>query len=846
MKILTVSVAGIGPFAEPVTLDLRDVPSGLIAVCGANGQGKTFLLESMVAAWFRRFPSRGEILDYATTKTAYIDVTAVLEGRGTYRARLQLDGVKRVSDAILERDGRLLNDGKVSTFDEAVARELPPLPLVLASAFAAQNKAGSFLRLDKGKRKELFAQLLGLDHYEALAATARTCALTVDRRVAELQSLVGHLRPQTTDEEADELGALGNRYQVELSETEERVRSTKAAQQRAADQIGPCQQRVEAHATDARELVRVKSVMLEKVAARERTLTDQRAAEAARVRDLNALATRVYQRKLEYEDAVRAVPPVPQIEQTWATAVAEIHQRSQTRIAAAETRIANNRALLDRRDEIERHVAALDLLERRRAEVADAIDQCEQARRLIERERSVAQGRLVEHLHWPDELARAKEAVTLLDRTPFGERCAEAHCEFVQNAVVARDAIPGCEAGVEALQQAQEAFDSLTARVEEVRQRAEEYRGEARAIDDAIKTEHAATREDAARLQVATARVKELEQDIETARADERQALDQADTLKAEALASNARELARTIALTKQAEADALTEQGVIEEAAAKRLADLVAEHDRISTEIRQLHEQAQTLETSADQHAEAERDLAAAAAALEQARQSHTQAVADQARLDAEIRAFEQRRGEFRQRQATRERLEAAVTQLQTDLVEWQALDRVFGKQGLPVLEIDAAGPGVSALANDLLQVCFDGRFQIELITQEPKADKKGFKDAFEVRVFDAERGGAMRDLLDLSGGEQVIVDEALKSAIAIFVNQRNEAPIRTVFRDETAGALDPDNSVRYVAMLRRVLERSGAYHVLFVSQSPDISALADAQIRVADGHVSVVYPPY
>ena len=230
---------------------------------------------------------------------------------------------------------------------------------------------------------------------------------------------------------------------------------------------------------------------------------------------------------------------------------------------------------------------------------------------------------------------------------------------------------------------------------------------------------------------------------------------------------------------------------------------------------------------------------LTQARAALERARDVAT-------RLEAEIVAFERTRAEFRQRQFERENLEIAEAAFADELTVWQAFARIFGKEGLPVLEIDAAGPGVSAQANDLLQACFGARFTVELITQDTKVDGSGFKEVFELRVYDSERGGAAKDLGLYSGGEQVIIDEALKSAIALFVNQRNVRPIRTCWRDETTGALDPDNALRYVQMLRRVRERGGFSQVLFISHNPEAAAQADVQLVFGAGRIDVRYPPF
>ena len=99
-------------------------------------------------------------------------------------------------------------------------------------------------------------------------------------------------------------------------------------------------------------------------------------------------------------------------------------------------------------------------------------------------------------------------------------------------------------------------------------------------------------------------------------------------------------------------------------------------------------------------------------------------------------------------------------------------------------------------------------------------------------------DRGRALRG----HSAERVIVDEALRAAIGLFKNNTNRHPIRTFFRDETTGALDPDNAVRYVAMLRRLIDLGGIHHLLFITHNPDAATLADTEIVVKDGQPTIV----
>jgi DNA repair protein SbcC/Rad50 len=207
-------------------------------------------------------------------------------------------------------------------------------------------------------------------------------------------------------------------------------------------------------------------------------------------------------------------------------------------------------------------------------------------------------------------------------------------------------------------------------------------------------------------------------------------------------------------------------------------------------------------------------------------------------------VRAIAQAEAEAKRRTELEERTtdaRAAADQLAGELGEWGILERAFGRDGIQALEIDAAGPELSALTNELLTSCFGPRFELRFVTQAPKASEKGaMKEVFDVQVIDHDRGreGAVDSL---SGGEKTVVSEAISLALAIYVGRHSGRRYETLFRDETAGQLDPDNAQRYVAMLRRARVMAGAHQVVFIAQQPEVWQAADAVLYLQDGKVEV-----
>jgi DNA repair protein SbcC/Rad50 len=184
---------------------------------------------------------------------------------------------------------------------------------------------------------------------------------------------------------------------------------------------------------------------------------------------------------------------------------------------------------------------------------------------------------------------------------------------------------------------------------------------------------------------------------------------------------------------------------------------------------------------------------------------------------------------------------VEAQLSAARAEQEDYNYIARVFGPDEIQLCEIQAAGPQVSILVNSLLEGCFDNKFEIRFRTQRPKADGKGTVGDFDVEVRNKNLDRAC--LVDeLSGGQFVLVNEAVNLGIAIY-NMRKGEGIRyeTLFRDETVGALDATNGKEYLRMLRRAMDLGGFHQVIFICHTPFVWELADGIISVKCGRVTV-----
>lgn len=783
MKLERLALKGVfDVFPGVVDLPLRDLPAGLIALTGGNGEGKTGLLELTPGILWRQLPARenDDPILYAKGRDSYMVQEFTIDGVGTFRARLSLNGPQRSTNALLEQQQQpngewlALNNGQRSTYDAVIKAKFPSFDLFINSSFAAQGRGDEFARRKPSDRKVLFAEFLALQHYAAKARAASEAAeLAADARM-RLTAVIEQLQRETAPGILDALDVQANELQVKGG--------TATARQRELQ-------------TTIADLETRLALLADQVAAN--------AAAASRVQQLD--------RELTQRRADRASLDVQR--QTVADALTVELQRITAKrdadVKDATAKIDGNTQIRDMADQIRQAIAAIAAAEAQLVDLRPALEQLQTAQHANQADRRTVERELAALAPLEQQLTRATSDAHLLDTVPCGGAGEYAACQFLLNATAAQAKIADLEARVLPKAQLADRIAALTRTVDDQAAAIAAAQTRIRALE-AEKASHAAVAKYEQPLAAAEARIAELTTVREKAAQD-------AEQLLAEA---QARAEARVVDLTAQ---------GVTVAARCDELTDALAR---------------------------AQADLEATAAGNSQATQLQAELTAARREWDTVVAAvataesgrqeLERRRQELTTKAAKLTELDARRRRVEAELLEWRDLAKALGNGGLPDLEIDQAGPTISAITNEILLECFGPRFSVELVTQVLKADGSGHKDLFTVQVIDNEAGGAWRDIHMLSGGQKVIVQEALMCAISLFVKQRADLPIQTLWRDETGAALDPEHAIRYVAMLRKVAALGGYHRVFFISHNPEASALADAQIQIGGGQATIVLPPF
>ena len=172
-------------------------------------------------------------------------------------------------------------------------------------------------------------------------------------------------------------------------------------------------------------------------------------------------------------------------------------------------------------------------------------------------------------------------------------------------------------------------------------------------------------------------------------------------------------------------------------------------------------------------------------------------------------------------------------VSRIEGELGWWNLLSKALGNDGVIALCVDDAGPELARLTNELLLACYGPRFTVSIRTQIETV-KKELREGFDVVVFDADTGQA-KSVAVMSGGESIWVNQALTRAIALYLARSSGRCYETLFCDEADGALDSERKRMFMQMKREVLRLGGYAREFFVSQTPELTQMADVVVDLA-----------
>jgi DNA repair protein SbcC/Rad50 len=879
MRLEYLAVKGMGPFRGEAHVDLSNL-RGIIALCGENGTGKTTFLECYAAALRRKLPTcgKGTLASIASGRDSYVEARVV--NGSAYTIRQMVDAVSGKGESmVLDANGLpVLENAKVTAYDTWASKHLPPEDVFFASMFSAQRSHG-FLEMGETERQATLLKTLGVERYEAMAKQCREKAAATSGKLSTNVARIRDAEARGGSVEAAEPALEAAKEAADRCACD--LDNARAAAALASDALVETQAelaKLQAEsAAIGREIAEHERMAAECNARREEAKTRAEAAKAemaAKLRDARAKVADVEarlannKRLLDDADAIRdavaqdrdlakkveelaaMVATLKADAQRWAereSAAVKARTLAESRYKAASERAASlkarletdERAVRDALDQLPELEASLAKAETAVSIVRDGVAMAEEAAGVTTDERiTVLRGALrviaIDALDPGDDPSSvASRAIASDDAKIEMQKDAPARLKAaraeLRAADIARQAAQDALADAKRRAAQGDRLDALRADLETANA------AMAQAGDESY-SEGVILAECEQGIRLSRAALAERETDLRTVR-EERSALLQL-VSKAERLAvaeERIGALEDQLCALQQTIADAEEAAPLSEPPEAVRAGEEAAEHLRRAKEAKDRRVDA--LESL---------DMAKAKATKQTAEKTDAaRAVADAESLDRSAHASlvlaQQALDRAKETEGALKALWAERKTLEDELSDWTLLAESLGVDGLQALEVDSAAGELTSLVNDLLHSCFGSRWTVSLETTRSSADGKKQIETCRVTVLDNEQG-IEPSRYRPSGGQAVIIDEAISLALSMLACRRSGAQGVTLVRDESGAALDPENAKNYVAMLRRAAEYVGAKNVLLVSHSPAVQDLADAKILVKDGKLEVV----
>lgn len=808
MKLLSLRLRGAigireGLGLEEINIDFRQFSAGMITVMGENGAGKTTFIENLTP--FRLLRSRqGGLARQFFLKDSCRDLLIDMNG-DEYRFLIEMNPTLKTPaiKSYVYKNGECLNpDGNEEGYSAIVTKLFGDPDLFFSSLFMTQKRV-PFSKIDAAKRKDLLLELIGAGHLQAKCEFANQSAKGLREEIAGVVGEIYALGNSTRPVEAilADIALL----QKMLDGNREKIAELDA-------QIATAKSDLELYQTKQTEQAVVQSQLAQ---ARQRlaSLNGELATVQASF-DQKARQLRIFIDGDQSEMEKLAGQYGPEDEAKIDGLILTAEKAKVDYLATVESRKEYDQLVLDyshasyKFDMAKRgHESELQLL---KSHVANALHTFEEKKTRVDFKRK----------ELTDEIARKTKSTQILqtvpcqdDTIPIDCRDACKSCQFLKDATAAVQELGHLS---QKLVDGEEAWTvisaGLTGDVATAQAAVNEnpsWASEAAPLQAAIDTAKASI--DALGFDATAAENSKRKYD-EWERADypgQKRKMQEAGT-KLDALTLKVSENQdRLIELRAEI---GVTMAGINEQintVTAER--DLLPKIDiTIESRISNLRNDLRIFELDKQNQSESA------------ARNETNIARLIEDKNRAELSAIETQRAKTK------------LTELQTDLADWehlaQALSRTGGFQSMLV---ESAGAEMTPFANELL-VLYGRPWTIEISTCKPSADGKKLVDGFYVTV---NTPNGPRELSDLSGGEEVIVDQVIYDAIANMLRRRSGLLLQTAIKDECDGSLDGDRAIDYIKAVEAAHYVSGMHHTLLISHRESIQDLIPNRLRFIKG---------
>lgn len=643
---------------EEIEIDFSNI-TGLIALSGQNGVGKSSVLENLGP--YNRLASRsGALYQHVFRRDAERELNFEYQGH-EYRTLLKIDAQSGKSEGFIWRDGESLVNGKISAYSKAINELFGSPELFYNSVFCSQN-ATKLSDMTTSQLKTLFAEFLRLDRLQAYEETCKQKINVLSGKASQIENNLAALRKRL--EGAQEIEESINQHK-ELLIVQNGNKAAFAMELKAAQ--------------DRREKLKeviAKNEVLEQQAKSLTVIIDEM--ERNRAEEVKATSSKLDGLRMQYQELSGEIQRIDAI------------LKDEAAIYAA---VENEKALKELIESITLSIETATKESTEAQAVATGLEKeiQELKNKVVLPEKDGQYNSLVLGISaLKHEIAAYEER--LKDLNKRDQDCTSKTCSFIMSALQAQEELPGLK---EKLQQAEA---KKTIRAEELMKAATDIGRMVAEKEEDLKQVRAQLKE---------------QQDLQTLKRKEL-AERRLEFSRYQNLAAKQAEIA--VAKSKKEDrAKALEEnkaQGMaIAEAWKAKKETLDRQIAEQQNKIAEINDQ---IDTDAAGHlCSNEGRIKQVTASINEAEKTISDISTKIATLQAELSGITEAEAQFKK--AIDE--QSAVM---ADMADWTYIRNACGKNGLQALEIDGAAPLITGYANELLCKAFGSLYTVKFLTQD------------------------------------------------------------------------------------------------------------------------------
>ena len=832
---IQLKISGFLSYRELVTVDFTSFD--LACIAGANGAGKSSVLDAMTYALFGKARKTDETIINLQSDSAFVELT--------FRYETNLYRVQRTNprgkttllefqiatghEAGVDTSWKVLTERTVRDTQKKIEDTLRlDYDTFINAAFFLQGNADQFTQQTPSRRKAILGSILGLDVWESYRLKTAGQRRAVENDVKGIDGRLAEINGELA-QEAERTQRL-----KELNAELDRLASARTAQAAVLEAARKVQSRVEEQArllenlsgqveTTRRRLDQLEKRKLARIEERESFSGIQ--ARESEIRQQYDVLQEKRARLAEWDLASRAhaekrQQPLGEIQRT--RGILEAEQQELERRAAEQEQVVTDLAgLAARVGELQIH---------------------------LEETRETLEGR--EALDGEIQAAQQKLAAAQAENPRLRAEMDDLRQRIDQLEAAAEDAAE-CPVCGQPLSQ-EHRMQLISDLKVEGTQRGDQYRANLKLLKErdelvgALQAQMAAFRDAEALERRLSAELLPLETRVNSLEEGRRQWLETGAPRLKEVSTQLAEERFAEEARAKLAEIDAELKATGYDAAQHDQVRAAVADAAAVEDELRLLERAAAALAPLTRELEEIEKEAAAAAKELAVQEEAHLNAAAVLAELQADAPDFVEAQRELMnlQEQENQLRMRVGSAQQHVDVLDslrerkagleaereertrkigrYQQLERAFGKDGVPALLIEQAIPQIETRANELLERLSGGEMSVRFQTQRELKSRDDLRETLDITISD---GAGTRDYEMYSGGEAFRVNFAIRLALSDVLAHRAGARLQTLVIDEGFGSQDETGRQRLVEAINIV--RDDFEKVLVITH---IESLKDA----------------